>query len=207
MKRAMLIMPIIFLIILTFCFSSYAESNMIYGCYKKIGGQLRIVNRTNRCLPSEIAISWNKTGPSGLPGPAGLSVESTSLPEGDPNCPNGGSRFTSVSGVTYACNGEGGGEEGERSPLMIRHLQTEQCASDGYGWCPDGFRKWVFRIRDANVTEKSVIAINIINPKIPQEIYRECELSTIRDGEFVILCGGWTYVESGAILNYAIFNP
>jgi len=109
-----------------------------------------------------------------------------------------------MSGVTYACNGEGGGEG---AALTIRHLQTERCASDGYGWCPDGFRKWASRIRDANVNENSLIVINVINPNIPWENYRGCELSTIRDGEFVLLCAGDTYVESGAILNYAVFNP
>ena len=57
------------------------------------------------------------TGPQGLMGPAGpagaagadgQSVTGTTLLPGDPTCPKGGSKFTSVSGDTYACNGAPG---------------------------------------------------------------------------------------------------
>src|SRR6266566_1954057 len=62
-----------------------------------------------------------KDGPVGPTGPAGrdgtngtngVSVTSTALPIGDPNCPNGGSSFASASGTMYACNGTTPAAEG-----------------------------------------------------------------------------------------------
>ncbi len=47
-------------------------------------------------------------GPPGIPGANGqdgISVQSAALAPGDPNCPNGGSRFVAANGTTYACNG------------------------------------------------------------------------------------------------------
>src|SRR5437870_3314756 len=44
-------------------------------------------------------------GPGGSTGPAGESVTSSSLPVGDVVCIYGGSKFTSLSGDTFACNG------------------------------------------------------------------------------------------------------
>jgi hypothetical protein len=40
-------------------------------------------------------------------------VTSSALPSGDANCPNGGSRFTSASGDTFACNGADGTGSGQ----------------------------------------------------------------------------------------------
>ncbi len=201
--------------------TSYAGDNTIYGCYKKNDGQLRIVNQGDPCLPSESSISWNKVGSSGSPGapgpsgpqgpagPAGrdgtpgVSVLSSPLKEGDdPNCPNGGSLFTSVRGVTYACNGEGT----EGGTIIFNRLAAGTCGSDGYGWCPNGSSaSWRFRIKDSTVNEHSVIAINVIHPSIGS--YRGCEVNSIGTGEFLVLCNGWNYVERTAILRYAVFNP
>lgn len=190
---------------------SYADDNIINGCYKKNDGQLRIVSPESRCLPSEIPISWNKVGPSGPSGaggspgpqgPPGISVQSTPLPEDDKNCPNGGSLFTSVSGVTYACNGEGT----EGPTITIRRMLTGQCSSDRYGWCPDGFyNSYFFHIRDSAVNEDSVIAINVFNPDAT--FYKGCEVALIKAGEFLILCNGVARIEKGAILHYAVFSP
>lgn len=66
----------------------------------------------------------------GATGEPGQSVTSASLPPGDPQCPHGGSRFTSISGETYACHGapaavtvaDGGGLAGTGSasfPLRV----------------------------------------------------------------------------------------
>ena len=38
--------------------SSHADNVVIYGCYQKIHGQLRIVSSTDQCLASELPISW-----------------------------------------------------------------------------------------------------------------------------------------------------
>jgi hypothetical protein len=35
------------------------SGNVIYGCYKKVNGQLRIVSAGEQCSPSEFPISWN----------------------------------------------------------------------------------------------------------------------------------------------------
>jgi hypothetical protein len=60
-------------------FPCFAEG-VIYGCYQKNQGQLRIVSGPNSCTPSEVSIYWNQTGPqgpqgtAGPPGPAGIEV-------------------------------------------------------------------------------------------------------------------------------------
>jgi hypothetical protein len=62
MKKTFLIglMTILFI---TFGIPSLSQGeNMIYGCYKKQNGQLRIVNGPSECEPSEIPISWNLIG-------------------------------------------------------------------------------------------------------------------------------------------------
>jgi hypothetical protein len=48
--------------------------DVLTGCYKKINGQLRIVNDAAQCLPSEVAVSWNIVGPAG---PSGVVATST----------------------------------------------------------------------------------------------------------------------------------
>lgn len=209
MKRLIVFSIVLSLGTFMVCSLTYADDNTIYGCYKKNDGQLRIVKQASQCLPSEVPISWNKVGPSGSPGAPGpqgargldgISVESTSLPENDPNCPNGGSQFTSASGVTYACNGEGT----EGGTITLRRMETGPCSSDGYGLCPNSFSYGSsFRIRDTAVNNLSVIAINLFNP-VP---YTGCEVTSIGTGEFSIMCIGWSRVVNGAILNYAIFNP
>lgn len=47
-------------------------------------------------------------GSHGQDGADGVSVTTTQLGTGDANCPNGGTRFTSAGGTTYACNGAKG---------------------------------------------------------------------------------------------------
>ena len=56
------------------------------------------------CAKAALQISWNQTGPAGTNGTNGVSVTSTTEDKGS-NCAEGGSKFTSASGVTYACNG------------------------------------------------------------------------------------------------------
>lgn len=46
-----------------------------------------------------------RAGEPGRPGPSGESVAVTAVAAGDEACPAGGARFTSPSGVAYACNG------------------------------------------------------------------------------------------------------
>jgi hypothetical protein len=95
--------------------------DVITACFKPSNGTLYLIgNGSSRrdCQPGDQPISWNAQGPTGVPGPpgppgppgadgeAGVGVTSVALaPGADPNCPLGGSKFTSASGVTYACNG------------------------------------------------------------------------------------------------------
>ncbi|MBI5482516.1 MAG: hypothetical protein HY906_26915 [Deltaproteobacteria bacterium] len=44
-----------------------------------------------------------------------------SLPPGDATCPYGGSKFTSASGDTYACNGEPGAASRCDRPAKALH--------------------------------------------------------------------------------------
>lgn len=136
MKRLALILTTVLFNIFTIYFLSYASDNIIYGCFKKNEGQLRIVKQGSRCLPSEVPISWNQAG---LPGPAGPAGPAG--PQGPPGAP-----------CTDCANG---------SSITVREIATG-CAG-GYGWCPDGF-KWTFRILDTAVNPSSVIAMNIVNP-------------------------------------------
>ena len=41
---------------------------LIYGCYKKNNGQLRIVKDPGQCRPPEVPITWNQLGPVDRPG-------------------------------------------------------------------------------------------------------------------------------------------
>jgi hypothetical protein len=71
MKKLILVTGTIITMVVVTGFSSYAEDNVIHGCYQKNNGQLRIVSGSGECRPSEIPISWNQAGPQGPPGPQG----------------------------------------------------------------------------------------------------------------------------------------
>jgi hypothetical protein len=157
-----LMLPLIFFCIFAICLPVYADDTTISGCYKKMNGQLRIVGKGSKCLPSESSISWNQAGP---PGPAGPSSTGASIP--------------------------------------VRQIKAAPCTGD-YGWCPDDFSKWVFHILDSAVNESSVVAINIVNP---DRWDYGCEVAAKGAGEFQIMCIGDDSVKSGAILQYAVFNP
>lgn len=68
--------------------------------------------------PQGLAGPIGATGATGPQGPAGQSVVGATVAPGNPFCPNGGSRFTSATGDTYACNGAVGatGATGPQGP-------------------------------------------------------------------------------------------
>jgi hypothetical protein len=76
-KLSVIILSILFIFSATslFCYAGNATSviagEILYGCYKKENGQLRLVNNTDQCLPSEMSISWNQKGAAGPQGPEG----------------------------------------------------------------------------------------------------------------------------------------
>jgi hypothetical protein len=59
---------------------------VIHGCYRKWGGDLRIIDGSARCLSTERAIQWNVTGP---PGPRGKQGEPGAPGEQGPPGPPG----------------------------------------------------------------------------------------------------------------------
>jgi len=102
------------------------EGGVIQGCYDS-GGNVKVVAALP-CPKGYTPLSWNQqglkgdkgdkgdpglNGVDGIDGQDGVSVTSTAIGEGDPNCPEGGSHFSAVNGDTYACNGAPG-REGEK---------------------------------------------------------------------------------------------
>ena len=48
-----------------------SSDGTIRGCYQKENGQLRVVDKASDCRNSELAISWNQKGPTGVAGAIG----------------------------------------------------------------------------------------------------------------------------------------
>ena len=60
---------------------------VIHACYGTLLGNVRVVDTgaNQGCLPTENAITWNQTGPQGLPGIPGATGDTgTTSPQGDP---------------------------------------------------------------------------------------------------------------------------
>jgi len=56
----------------TYAVADIGGGGVINACYKTQNGQLRVIDpASDRCLPSETAISWSQTGPTGTRGPTG----------------------------------------------------------------------------------------------------------------------------------------
>jgi hypothetical protein len=71
MKKLTLFAGTTFAVLFLLGVNCYAGENVIYGCYQRHGGELRIVSNIHSCGHNEIPISWNKVGPPGAVGPAG----------------------------------------------------------------------------------------------------------------------------------------
>jgi hypothetical protein len=94
---------------------SYAPNTGLVGS----NAQLALDNAGGRIVTLESrAPVPGPQGPTGPAGADGVSVTSTQLAPGDPNCASGGASFLSASGTTYACNGAPGvpGPEGPTGP-------------------------------------------------------------------------------------------
>jgi len=72
-RLSVIFFTIAFMLIVTGMVCHANDTNLITGCYKKQNGQLRIVESSNECLPSEISISWNAKGDKGDQGPVGIN--------------------------------------------------------------------------------------------------------------------------------------
>jgi hypothetical protein len=83
--------------------------------------------------PAGSAGSTGATGPQGAQGEKGERGDTgpapvaETLPVGDPNCPTGGTKFTSGDSITYACNGVQGakGETGPKGDTGAQGPQGE----------------------------------------------------------------------------------
>ena len=93
------------------------RAGKISACVDATSGSLRLVRPGLRCQRRQVSVTWNQkgqpghagiNGTNGTNGTNGVSVTGASVGAGDSNCPTGGSRFTTVSGVSYACNGAKG---------------------------------------------------------------------------------------------------
>jgi hypothetical protein len=74
MKKLCVIIGAIFVLLVFTGLPSYADESIIYGCYLKNRGQLRVVNDISECKSWEVPISWNEMGiqgPKGDPGQTG----------------------------------------------------------------------------------------------------------------------------------------
>lgn len=111
-KAVVVVLSSIFLLAFSgfgFALASIPDSSgEINGCYAAVTGSLRVIDSGKKCLPTETPISWNQTGPQGLPGQTGQpgagifkadsagtgSAGGTSYPGGNSvvaSCPSGDS--------------------------------------------------------------------------------------------------------------------
>jgi hypothetical protein len=70
MKKIVMMTFIILVVMNILVLPCFAEQ-IFYGCYQKVSGQLRIVNKDALCTSNEIRIQWNEVGPQGLKGDKG----------------------------------------------------------------------------------------------------------------------------------------
>lgn len=71
MKKLLTIFLTVFIAVMFTRFTCYGAEEVIYECYKKVNGQLIVVEDAGQCRPSEVLTSWNQIGPPGTPGTAG----------------------------------------------------------------------------------------------------------------------------------------
>src|SRR4051794_34150982 len=71
--RAFVVLAFMLALVSGVSYATSLQANTVYhGCYNKKTGVLRMLTRVApRCTRNEVGISWNQTGPQGLPGPVG----------------------------------------------------------------------------------------------------------------------------------------
>ena len=110
MKRPLVILfAITFMFVVTGLVCHANDANIINGCYKKNNGQLRIVENSSECLPSEVSILWY-----GVDEPVQLSeirINQSSI-DYDEYFELSGPSESSLNGLTYIVIGDGAGGSG-----------------------------------------------------------------------------------------------
>ncbi len=71
MRKLLVILGVILALLVATSTLSFAQNELIHGCYQKKKGKLRIVSDPDKCKRSEIPISWNIAGSQGDQGPQG----------------------------------------------------------------------------------------------------------------------------------------
>jgi hypothetical protein len=85
------------------------SSGVVHGCYSKTSGALRVIDtgKSQKCAISELAVSWNQTGPKGAAGPVGPTGPAGNVgPKGStgaqgPQGTYGNANLTLVQTTTY----------------------------------------------------------------------------------------------------------
>jgi hypothetical protein len=97
----------------TYAVADIGGGGVINGCYKTQNGQLRVIDpATDHCLPSETAISWSQTGPTGSRGATGAR---------GPTGPKGPTGSTGARGPTGKTGATGSrGPTGTAGPIGAR---------------------------------------------------------------------------------------
>src|SRR4029077_744406 len=132
LASASMISSVLLVVAGTIALASIPDSaGVIHGCYATKTGALRVIDTaTQTCFKGEVALSWNQVAPQGIQGIHGIQgiqgiqgvtgtngadgkggtdgISVASAPASSLNCPYGGSQFTAVTGVTFACNGAPG---------------------------------------------------------------------------------------------------
>jgi collagen triple helix repeat protein len=78
------------------------DSGVIHACYQKVNGQLRVIDtdQGQTCRPSENALSWNQTGPTGATGARGATGPTGARGATGPTGPKGTTGATGPKGST-----------------------------------------------------------------------------------------------------------
>lgn len=168
--------------------------DVVNACFKPSNGTLYLIggdSGRSACQPGDMPISWNARGLNGVDGEDGedgqdgedgedgVSVTSVALdPGADPNCPLGGSRFTSASGVTYACNGGFAAES--RSPNGTFRIRLNDAGIDLEG--PGGR----IRVTNTGVSLDAVTTLALRGPLVDLDAQAQMTL----DAPFMALNGG-----------------
>jgi hypothetical protein len=116
------------------------HGGIIHACYQKHSGGLRVIDRSKRgfagtCRKSEKSLTWNQTGPPGIPGPQGSP---------GPQGPAGASVMVRArnstplvvpSGTTgtYSLNGGSWTQAATETDLFFGQVTVTMPASCGYG--------------------------------------------------------------------------
>ena len=98
MRKPLTIAVIVLTMVIFAGVTCYGADNVIYGCYKKVNGQLRIVKGPGQCRPPEVSIFWNQVGPQGPPGPQGPAGPPG--PQGPPGPAGTGNMWITHQGTT-----------------------------------------------------------------------------------------------------------